>query len=228
MRIIAITLLLSLACALTGAGGHFQYDRVAVDHGVVWRIATSAISHWSIDQLLWDGIAFALLGFVCARRWPARTRATLIASAIVIPLFIHLAMPAVWTYRGLSGVDSALFALAACRIAAEQRGWSRAMAAIAFAGFLAKIGFEMISGSTLFVRELAPGVMSLPDAHVIGAIIGVAIAWADPKTLTRPSATLSRKRERALATPILADSRLLAEFLAERSERTFELEDLFL
>ena len=171
MRSVAFILLLSLACAAFGAGERLHYVR----GGDIWHIPTANIAHYSWDHLAWDGLAFLFLGLVCAQKWPFKFHWTLMTAAILTPL---AAMP---TYRGLSGIDSALFALAACRIMIEQRGRDRAIVAIAFAGFLAKIGFELATGSTLFVHELAPGVVALPMAHVIGAAVGIFSALAHAK-----------------------------------------------
>jgi rhomboid family GlyGly-CTERM serine protease len=169
MRTVAFILLLSLACAAFGAGERLQYER----DGAPWRLATGNIAHWSWDQLLWDGTAFLLLGLVCAERWRSSFYAALIASALAIPAAVACYAPSVNTYRGLSGIDSALFALAACRIICEERGRTRALVAIVFALFIAKIVFEIATGSTLFVRNLAPGVAAIPIAHVVGAIVGI-------------------------------------------------------
>src|SRR6185295_11211695 len=101
-------------------------------------------------------------------------------------------------------------------------------------GFVAKITLEMISGTTLFVHELAPGVASLPDAHVIGAAIGIATALIGAGRSSEWSARRPRRAGGATAPPLAAppgevagrstayaDARLLAQFLAERPERTF-------
>jgi len=177
MRTVAFILLLSLACAAFGAGERLQYER----GGEWWRLATANVAHWSWDQLMWDGLAFLLLGLVCAVRWPSSFYAALIAAGLAIPAAVACYAPTVDTYRGLSGIDSALFALVACRIMREERGRTRGVVAIAFALFIAKIAFEIAAGSTLFVRDLAPGVASLPIAHVVGSIVGILCAFGQPR-----------------------------------------------
>jgi rhomboid family GlyGly-CTERM serine protease len=142
-----------------------QYSRAAVDAGEWWRFATASFVHWSLNQLLWDGIAFVALACVAWRLSRTRFAVAFIASAIAIPICIHLFAPNVATYRGLSGVDSALFVLVAMLVGKRAR--------IVLLLFAAKIAFEFATGTTLFVHELAPGVASLPIAHVIGAAIGL-------------------------------------------------------
>jgi hypothetical protein len=83
------------------------------------------------------------------------------------------------TYRGLSGIDSALFALLAALIARRaimEKDWSRlALATLVSIGFAAKIGFELSTGGTLFVNSTAAGMIPVPLAHVVGGIIGLGI-----------------------------------------------------
>jgi len=182
MRTSIIIVLLTLACALLGAGEQFQYERGLT----LWRVTTASFVHWSLDQTIWDSIAFIALAFIAARRWPIRFHATLIASLIGIPLIVHFGARDVMTYRGLSGVDSALFALICARMLVESKDIRAgtpntiviAVCAIAFA---LKITFEYATGTTLFVQHLAPGVEPLPLAHVAGAVIGVlsSLAWSN-------------------------------------------------
>jgi len=183
MRTTLVIVLLALACALLGAGEPLQYDRVAVHGGEVWRFATASLVHWSWDQLIWDAIAFAALGFVAAKAWPVRFHLAAVASAIAIPVIVHVAVPNVMTYRGLSGIDSALFALVALRLAKQTRS---PMFLLCLGGFVLKVGFEVATGSTLFVRELAPGVTAMPLAHVIGGAIGILAALLPELRLQRP------------------------------------------
>ena len=210
MRATLLILLLTLACALSGAGEQFEYDRAAVEAGEVWRLLTSHLAHWSTDQMIWDGLAFAALAAICAARWPKRFAIALGASAMAIPLFVHFFMPHIATYRGLSGIDSALFALAAVlTIADEKRAFAHGGCALFIVllsiGFGAKIGYEVVTGSTFFVRELAPNVIPLPLAHVVGAAAGVlsSLSW---KRVGRGS-PIAGRRAALLLRPATCDPR---------------------
>lgn len=140
--------------------------------GELWRIATCQFTHWSYEQLAWDGLSFLALGIACARRDRRSFHATLFASLVGVPLAVLAFAPHVSAYRGLSGIDSALFALL---LATESRRCS--LATLFAAGFLAKIVFEALTGATVFVQELGPGVVAVPVAHIAGAAIGVTVWW---------------------------------------------------
>jgi hypothetical protein len=71
---------------------------------------------------------------------------------------------AVTAYRGLSGIDSALFALLLWQ---ERRSRLAILCAVAFA---AKIAFEVFAGATVFVARMGTDVVPVPIAHVAGAM----------------------------------------------------------
>ncbi|MEA2488731.1 MAG: hypothetical protein QOH21_523, partial [Acidobacteriota bacterium] len=115
--------------------------------GEPWRWLTCHLTHWSHEQLLWDLVAFVALGIACERRHRAAFHATLVASALLIPLAVSLFAPEIGAYRGLSGIDAALFVLLLTR--------DRSPVTFALgAAFLAKVGFEMVTASAVFVGDL--------------------------------------------------------------------------
>jgi rhomboid family GlyGly-CTERM serine protease len=176
----ATLLLVALAATvslLPGAAAWLQYDRAAIGHGAVWRLLTSHFVHWSGDHLFWDGLALGALGWMCERECVPRLWPTIGLAATLIPLTLWIAEPQMVTYRGLSGIDSALFALLAVhlsRTAYAARDWSRfGLIALVTAGFAAKIGFEIATGATVFVDSSAAGMTPVPLAHVAGGFVGV-------------------------------------------------------
>jgi rhomboid family GlyGly-CTERM serine protease len=135
----------------------------------LWRIVTCHFTHFSYEQLAWDAVAFAFLGFACARRNRAAFHATLLASIALVPIAVLAFAPHVASYRGLSGLASAMFALL---LTLERRRltWPVVLCAIGFAG---KIALEATTGGTLFVGSLGESVVSVPIAHIAGAVVGV-------------------------------------------------------
>jgi rhomboid family GlyGly-CTERM serine protease len=163
---------------LPGVSAWLQYDRTAISNGALWRILTSHFVHWSAEHLFWDVLALGVLGWLCERQNPARFLACVVASALLIPLSVWFAEPQMSTYRGLSGIDSALFAMLATRIISEaiaDKDWYRlTMAGFVTAGFAAKLGFELLTGGTLIVDSTAAGMTPVPLAHVVGGLVGLA------------------------------------------------------
>ena len=88
------------------------------------------------------------------------------------------------TYRGLSGIDSALFVLLAISIlregVADGERHRISVAVIALIGFGAKTLFELTSGATVFVDSAANHMTPLPWVHVVGAVCGILSAMKLP------------------------------------------------
>jgi rhomboid family GlyGly-CTERM serine protease len=165
---------------LPGAAEAFQYERAAVAAGEWWRVLTCHWTHFSFDHFLWDVLVLAFLGALCELRSRKAFLACVAGAAVGIPLAVHAWRPGLATYRGLSGIDAALFALLAVLVLREslargRRGWAAA-SGIAFLAFAAKIAFEMATATTVFVDSSAAGMVPVPLAHMIGAGAGLLTA----------------------------------------------------
>jgi rhomboid family GlyGly-CTERM serine protease len=154
----------------------WQFDRTAVAHGQVWRFFTAHLTHFGDDHLRWDAIAFAVLGALVERISRSGFLATLVLSAGLITLGVWVAQPQFATYRGLSGIDSALFGFVIADVIAagwrERHGFSIAVGGLALAGFSAKCAFEIATGGTVFV-ETGGAFAPVPLAHLLGLCAGV-------------------------------------------------------
>ena len=175
---------LSLVCIVlafwTPAGRLLEFDRTAIAAGEWWRVATGHWVHWSADHLLWDLGVFAVLGVLCERRSRPRFLGCLLLASLLIPVAVWLALPTMATYRGLSGIDTALFALLAVFLVTEkyrQRQWGWMLTIVGlFVGLAGKIGFEIAGSSALFVDVEEAGFIPVPLAHVVGASVGILVA----------------------------------------------------
>jgi len=163
-----------------GAPDLLAYDRGALLSGEAWRLLSGHLVHWSSEHLIWDVAAFAVLGALCESRSRRRFVLCLTGAATLIPAFLWIAQPAMERYAGLSGIDSALFALLGAQLLADEARRGGALAfgmGVAFAlAFAFKIGFELALGQPLFAGNLGPGVSPTPLAHCAGAGVGLLCA----------------------------------------------------
>lgn len=163
------------------AGELLQFDRTAIAGGQLWRIATCHLTHWSPDHLFWDVVTFACLAAICLTESGRATWTCLGVSAVAIPAAVWFVMPDMPTYRGLSGLDSALFALLTAlliRRGAVEGDWRRVALAGGLAlAFAVKTAFELFTGATMFVDSAAAAMVPVPLAHVVGAVVGAACGW---------------------------------------------------
>ena len=162
-------------------GDLLQFDHAAVTHGQMWRFFTAHLTHFGDDHLRWDLLAFVVLGGMAERISRRGLSITLGLSATVITAGVWLAQPQFATYRGLSGIDSALFGFVVADLLAagwrERHGFSMVVGLIALAGFASKCAFELITGGAVFV-ETGDAFAPVPLAHLLGLAAGAAaVAW---------------------------------------------------
>ena len=169
MRRVPVTLTIGalalFAAAAPSAAEILQYDRARILSGELWRLATCHVTHWSAEHLQWDLLMFVVLGVICELRNSKRMRLCVAVGAAAVSATVLVFFPAVEQYRGLSGVDTALFTLLAIRLIADARrdGNHLQLAAtgICFMGFLGKTCYEALAGSTFFVDAETAGFVPL-------------------------------------------------------------------
>jgi rhomboid family GlyGly-CTERM serine protease len=182
-RIPCASLLLSAAAAIVflrpSLAAELQYDRGAIAAGEWWRLVSGHWAHYGADHFFWDVLAFGVLGLACEQRSRWRFLICVTASALAVSLSVWLWLPGMTDYRGLSGIDSALFALLFVEFWGEtvRSGERNERNAVVLLGaclavFLLKIVFELTTGTNLFVKTLESGPVGVPLAHIAGATVG--------------------------------------------------------
>lgn len=164
----------------------FQYDRACVAAGELWRMLTCHWTHWSAEHMVWDVVTFVVLGTMCERIHRGAWATCILLASLAIPVMLAAACPQVESYRGLSGLDAALFALLATMLARRHHAAGNSRAAItcgvALVALAAKVTFEAVTGTAIFVSE-AGGATPIALAHLVGGAMGVLSAiWYLPAT----------------------------------------------
>jgi rhomboid family GlyGly-CTERM serine protease len=175
LTLCAVAVLVFLCPRLTSL---FQYDRAAVLNGELWRLLTCQWTHWNASHVMWDSVMFLSLGALCERLHRGTLLTCVIVSAVLIPVVCAVAIEQMCHYRGLSGLDSALFVLLAVQLIRIYRSRDRVIALIAAVGlgaFLVKTTYECLTGSVLFV-EPESAFTPVPLAHIVGGAIGLVVA----------------------------------------------------
>ncbi len=177
-----------------------QFDRAAIRNGEFWRLVTGNLVHWSVEHCLLDVAAFALLGWLYEpafrrnnQKHSRRQRqlwslpVMLLVTSCGVGLTVLVLQPEMMIYRGLSGVDSGLFAIALMFECSEAkndgaRWWYVVPAALVF---VVKLGFEVTTGGMFFGTEsLGDLGQPVPLAHLSGAVFASACFIA--RTITKP------------------------------------------
>lgn len=157
-----------------------QFERSAVMAGQWWRLGSSHWVHWTANHLFWDVLTFSVLFFRAAQISWKRLFVLMVVAGLLIPGLIFWFHPEYITYRGLSGLDSALFSFVVLSLAlkAKDSGERYSVWGLGalFGLFVAKVAYEYASGETLFVQSMGPGVVAVPLAHLVGGVLGALVA----------------------------------------------------
>lgn len=164
-----------------------QLDRYSVTHvHNYWRVLTGHLVHWNPNHFFWDGLVFLVLATICELHNRRHYWVLLAVSAFTISLGMLTFDSGMSQYRGLSGIDTALFAY--WIMITLQGRWRRcqALERIVYIGTLAALAgktiYEYATGSAIFVEnveDFAPA----PLAHLLGFTTGfVAASFSNRKT----------------------------------------------
>jgi len=175
-----------------GISSQLAWDRRALADGELWRLITGHLVHFSWNHLGWDLLVFAVLGGI----WECSGhRYDLVASSLVaacaISLVVLVLHPDMSSYRGLSGVDSCLVMALVTQSLQRARHAGKywlcaALLATLLAG-LAKVGYELATGGTVFVDAAEAGFVPVPVAHLVGGAVG--LVWGLCRGAQGPSAS---------------------------------------
>ena len=170
-----------------GVTGALRYERAAVDAGEWWRLVTANLVHLGGWHWLLNALSLGLLVLLCPERLPpSEWLVRVLAIGAGMTFGLHLAVPALGSYVGLSGLVYGLFVLGFGRqIAAGDRF---AIACLAFVA--ARIVWELVWGAPQSEQDLIGGAV-VAESHLTGviaaALYGVATgAFRRPRRLPAP------------------------------------------
>jgi rhomboid family GlyGly-CTERM serine protease len=173
LRLAALAVLVQGLPALQAAGA---FDRKALAAGQFWRIFTCHWTHWSSEHFLWNRAIFVVLGLGCEWRNRRRFRDCVLTAAAVVPVCVYAGLPRMEAYRGLSGIDSALYLLLGSYLLDESRRDGDTVTwlttSLLLVGFLLKVSYELLTGACVFVDLSTAGLVPVPLAHLAGALVG--------------------------------------------------------
>ncbi|HLP08336.1 MAG TPA: rhombosortase [Opitutaceae bacterium] len=175
---LALSVLALAISVIPGAAAALQFDRAALAAGGWWRFVAGHWAHWGGEHLAWDLVVFAVFGALLEARSRRGFAVVVAGSALAISAAVALGAPSLDFYRGLSGIDSALFAAFFAQLLGDARRERTVLPAlvpaVALLGFVGKSAYELATGATLFVTATGDFVV-VPLAHVVGAGVGMAV-----------------------------------------------------
>lgn len=143
------------------------FDRAAVSNGEFWRFFTGHMVHYNFEHLLWDLIAFVILGSVIELNNSKQLIPSLLISSIGVSFWLCFFEPIIMTYCGLSGALNGLLVVASMIL------WKKTESRMYFLVMLSTIGkicYEFTTNQTVFVSMSAH---PMPSSHLVGFISGL-------------------------------------------------------
>lgn len=148
------------------------YDRAAIAHGELWRLATGNLVHLSTTQLAYDLGAFLIAGTIIEIRGYRYFPVLCLSSAILIGIVLYGFEPAMYFYAGLSGVVTAAVTYLCLHGLTEKGTWHWLCAAI-LAGLTAKTGVELALGKSFLLAVSTEEFVPIPLSHFIGTVTAI-------------------------------------------------------
>jgi rhomboid family GlyGly-CTERM serine protease len=184
---LSLVILAVLAAQLFLPLDELEYRR-ALAASEPWRLLTGHFVHITLMHAILNAVALALLGRLFADRFkPVELFGILAVAPLVVSILFWLLLPELQWYRGLSGVlHSVYFAGCVVWIAATT-GRARWLPIAALIGGTVKVLVEQPWDASFPVHELLR-VAVVPQAHLIGAIVGTAAGLLLRQSRRRASA----------------------------------------
>ena len=162
-----------------------EYNRELIFHGELWRLWTGHFIHWTAEHLFWDLMAFVILGYLLWKESRAVYYWILLGTPTLISLVMILVENELTLYRGISGVDSALFfALALLYVTTKDLGL-RYLGSAMFVCGGSKLLYEIFLSKALFVSSESFTVIH--SAHWSGALLGLLCVLLCSMVFIQPS-----------------------------------------
>ena len=152
-----------------------EFNRLAIMDGGVWRVFTGHLTHWSLPHLFWDILVFLVLAGVIERFSRRRLFACVASASLVISLLVFTFLPEMTLYRGLSGIDSALFMMLLVVFYRQRASGHSLLRKMPYyllgILFIGKTVFELSTSHAFFVQS-SDLFVPVPLAHLGGAFVG--------------------------------------------------------
>ncbi len=173
--IFLVVLILLVEFLLWGAA--LEYRR-ALLLSQPWRLITGHFTHLSLLHAMVNCVALILLTRLLADRMRAWEQwAVLLGAPLLISLVFWIAMPGLIWYRGLSGDLHALYFAGCVLWVLASSGHDRWLPIAALAGGATKVLLEQPWSNETFPWLSWLGAPVVPQAHLIGALLGTAAGF---------------------------------------------------
>jgi rhomboid family GlyGly-CTERM serine protease len=181
-----LVVLLMLLAEFLNWGPALEYRRPLLA-AEPWRLFSGHFVHLSLTHAMLNGVALLLLTRLFADRLRAGEFWVILGGApLLISLAFWAALPELAWYRGLSGALHTLYFAGCFAWLASSAGRDRWLPIAALVGGAAKVLLEQPWDSSFPFREWL-GAAVVPQAHFVGAIVGLGAGYCIQQVRRRPA-----------------------------------------
>ena len=150
---------------------YFELTRATSLGSQLFQIYSAHFCHFSVSHFFWDTFAFVLLTAFIEQKERNKIL-ILIALSPSMSLYFWVFSAELYSYRGLSGIDSGLMGIL-CVVYLKRGGKDAVIGLGLLFLFLLKNGIEMYCSEALFVQEA--GFVNMPEMHLLGFLLGLVV-----------------------------------------------------
>ena len=137
---------------------------------LLFRCFSAHLVHFTSAHFFYDAFVFVVLGWLVCREKEEEFVPLVLFSSFVISLCVWIICRELYVYRGLSGIDCALFGWLAVRYLPQKKG----IIVPLLAAFCLKTIWECVTGTALFAGSDV--FEAVPEAHLAGCLCGILLS----------------------------------------------------
>jgi len=147
----------------------FIYDRNAIWRGEIWRLVTSHFVHFNSIHLIYNIIAFGIVGWIIESKGNKHFKLLYFVTACSISAVLLAVKPDMVYFGGLSGIACGFFVYCALLCLHEHPPW-RFISILSLIFISAKMGCELYSDGSILPYWGSHDFIPVPISHIAGSI----------------------------------------------------------
>ena len=171
-----VSIILFYMPSLTDA---LQFNREKIFSYKIYLFFTCHFTHWNFRHMFIDTFIFLALSYGCIffsfknKYAIVQYFTNLLIPSILVSIAVLVFNPEIKFYRGLSGIDWALYFVLMAKLYFAAHWLWKTGAIIMFFSFFLMMIHQFVSKHSIFVPDMGEGIVTLPSAHIAGAISGI-------------------------------------------------------
>lgn len=168
---------------VAGLNELLQFGRAEILNHQYHRLFTGHFTHWTarhmgVDTLVF--VTFCYLSIFIQFGKPysvVRYVSFLVVCALCISVVVVVFFPHIQSYRGLSALDWGWYGVLMVQMWFGTHLFWKTGAILMGLVFILKMILQIVSGHSMFVPNMGPGIVNMPGAHMAGMLCGAGCAY---------------------------------------------------